>query len=773
MFKNRLLNTVAIPVLSMAVLAKPVMASTIGYSQTKSQSRQAEEGLIQLAQAVVCSDGAEAADQDACNARDAQRAAEQEAARQAEEAQAAQQAAAEEAQRAAEEEAARQAAEQQAAQEAQKAAEEQAAQQAAAEEAQRAAEAEAQAAQQAAEEEAARQAAEQQAQQEAQKAADEQAAQQAAAEEAQRAEAEAQAAQQAAEEEAARKAAEEQAAQQQAEQPAADAPAAMVTCTDGSQAASAEACPVPEAAPPAEQAPAEQPQTEEAPAAETPAEAPPVEPSAEQPAPANEAPAPEVPATEAPATDTPAEAPAEAPADSGQTTGEAAPAEQPAAEQVVVPAVEPPVDQPVPELVETQTEEQKQEIAADPSQTSETVVLPVEGGAAVLDSDKDADNAGGQASREQRTQLRAAEEVAPAPETDAAAQAEGAQVESQVIQATVAETGTKLDAAPAFAVPTSVTNNATNITNNVTNNNVTNNTIIQNNVVNQVTEVKVIEQIDDRTIINVGNQIVVRGDDRQRLRYDSEETFYEELSRGRTRETIVRSNGSRLVTIYNRYGDIVLRSRITRDGEEYVMMYSPEADEERPQVFVDVGYSLPPMRLTIPVQDYIVSTSREPDRDYYDFLGRPPVERVERVYSIDEVKSSARLRDKVRRIDLDTITFPSGSAEVPLAQAKTLRQVAAAMEQLLEKDPGEVFLIEGHTDAVGSDRANLVLSDQRAETVANLLTEVYGIPPENMSVQGYGERYLKIRTEAGEQQNRRVAIRRVTSLVRPAAAANR
>jgi outer membrane protein OmpA-like peptidoglycan-associated protein len=90
------------------------------------------------------------------------------------------------------------------------------------------------------------------------------------------------------------------------------------------------------------------------------------------------------------------------------------------------------------------------------------------------------------------------------------------------------------------------------------------------------------------------------------------------------------------------------------------------------------------------------------------------------------------------------------------------------MEKLLESDPGEVFLIEGHTDAVGSDRSNLILSDKRAETVANLLTEVYGIPPENMSVQGYGERFLKIRTEAAEQQNRRVAIRRVTTLVRPA-----
>ena len=38
-----------------------------------------------------------------------------------------------------------------------------------------------------------------------------------------------------------------------------------------------------------------------------------------------------------------------------------------------------------------------------------------------------------------------------------------------------------------------------------------------------------------------------------------------------------------------------------------------------------------------------------------------------------------------------------------------------------------------------------------------------------MTTQGYGERYLKVRTQAAEQQNRRVTIRRVTPLVRPVA----
>ncbi|MFN3443994.1 MAG: hypothetical protein ACK4Z3_16420, partial [Rhizobium rosettiformans] len=51
MLKNRLLATVAIPVLSVAMLAKPVGASTIGMGESQSQTRQAEEALIQLAQA--------------------------------------------------------------------------------------------------------------------------------------------------------------------------------------------------------------------------------------------------------------------------------------------------------------------------------------------------------------------------------------------------------------------------------------------------------------------------------------------------------------------------------------------------------------------------------------------------------------------------------------------------------------------------------------------------------------------------------------------------
>ncbi|CAN7474184.1 OmpA family protein [Pararhizobium sp. LjRoot238] len=409
--------------------------------------------------------------------------------------------------------------------------------------------------------------------------------------------------------------------------------------------------------------------------------------------------------------------------------------------------------QPIPEIVDTRSEEEKQEIARDPAATDDTVVLPVDKGAAVLDSDKEADNAGDEGVREKRRkrreQARAQEENVEVPKSDEEAQSRRRDraPTREELGANIREEGRRIERVPEFNV----------------------NDLIEAFTGSDSSRPRIDETRDNRVVLDFGDQIIVRGDDRPRLRRNAQETYYEELSRGRTREIIERPNGVRIITIYNRYGDIVQRLRIDRDGREYLMIYAPEVDEgPRPPIY-DVGEELPPMRLRVPVRDYIIDTSSEPDRDYYDFLSEPPVEQVERVYSIDEVRNSARIRDKVRRIDLDTITFATGSAEVPMSQAKTLRKVADAMLQVIEKDPGETFFIEGHTDAVGSDESNLVLSDERAESVASLLTEVYAIPAENLVTQGYGERFLKVRTLEAEQENRRVTIRRVTPLVRPVA----
>lgn len=711
--RSKLLATVAVPVLSASILAQPVLADTLTAPLLLAQengNQPSDEQLLQ--QQREADEQQKAAEEEARRAEEQQRAAEQENRRQEEEQQ--QKAAQEEAQRQAEEQKRAEAEAQRQAEEQQKAAEREAQKQA---------------------EEQARQASEQKkAEEEAQRQSEQQ--QKAAEEEARRRAEE----QKKTEEEPARKATQSQEQAAPVEKPVKEAPAVE-----------------PEVNP-------EQPAPEK-PNNDTPA------PQAEKPVkqPAEASPA--VPQQKEPVEESIVEHPEEVPPQEPQATespqNDARPAQpveqpQPAEDQ----------QKPAPEIVDQRSTEEKQEIAKDPAKTDDTVVLPVENGAAILDSDKDADNSGGSQSREerrkQREQQRSAEENTPPPANDAAAQVaipeEVKAALPQKIEANLKEEGTRIKEAPVFAVP-----ETTNIVNNtVVNNTVVNNTTV-NNVTNNVTNVKVIEEVDNRVILDVGDRIFVRGDDRPRLRRDAEQTYYDELPRGRTRETIVRPGGNQIVTIYDRYGDILQRSRIDRDGNEYLMIYAPEYDDNPRASIIDVGYELPPMRLTVPVRDYIIDVADDPDRDFYDFLAMPPVERVERVYTIDEVRHSARLRDKVRRIDLDTIHFATGSAEVSMSQAKTLRKVATAMQKVLAKDPGETFFIEGHTDAVGSDRSNLVLSDKRAESVASLLTEVYDIPAENLVTQGYGERFLKIRTQAAEQENRRVTIRRVTPLVRPVA----
>jgi len=87
------------------------------------------------------------------------------------------------------------------------------------------------------------------------------------------------------------------------------------------------------------------------------------------------------------------------------------------------------------------------------------------------------------------------------------------------------------------------------------------------------------------------------------------------------------------------------------------------------------------------------------------------------------------------------------------------------MAQMIRRNPDEMFLIEGHTDAVGSGAYNLALSDRRAESVALALTEYFDVPPENMVVQGYGETELRVPTAGDEPRNRRAVVRMISPLM--------
>jgi outer membrane protein OmpA-like peptidoglycan-associated protein len=119
----------------------------------------------------------------------------------------------------------------------------------------------------------------------------------------------------------------------------------------------------------------------------------------------------------------------------------------------------------------------------------------------------------------------------------------------------------------------------------------------------------------------------------------------------------------------------------------------------------------------------------------------------------------------MRRIDLDTINFDTGSWQVTDDQAPRLEVIAGAINAVIRRNPNETFLVEGHTDAVGADEDNLSLSDRRADAIAVVLTQSFQVPPENLTTQGYGAHELKVPTQGPSRENRRVTIRRITPLL--------
>lgn len=558
-------------------------------------------------------------------------------------------------------------------------------------------------------------------------------------------------------------------------EPEAEAPA------EPEAAPAAEETPVPEARPenpaPEEAAPkAEEPavETEEEPAAET-SEPAPVEAEEEEPAaPTEEQPAEpeaqeseeEQPAAEtSPAEDAPAVETAEPEPAAPETATEEPAVEEPVETETEQPEAAPAPDEPAADESQADEEPKADEVeveadAATDAEAAEEEVLP-ENAAPVLDSQKEPEvqdevppEGKADAPAEARTTAPEAEAAAPPPESDAEAQAEALDPEAlrTEIRNILEEQGERIEMGTTREERRER----------------------RRELRQQREDAEIVQEFNDnRTIVEINNQIFVESPDSDRLILDEDEVYYEELQRGRVREVVTRPNGVRLITVRNRYGDVIRRVRVAPDGREQVLVFVPDERLDTVDRWRDPARDLPPLRLTIPVSDYILEAERveNPDR-YYTFLEKPPVEPVRRMYSLEEVKRSARVRDMVRRIDLDTVEFGFGSAEIQESEIDELKAIATAIDRMLERNPAETFLIEGHTDAVGSDLANLALSDRRAESVARALTDVFGIPPENLVTQGYGERYLKIDTQARERENRRVALRRITPLVAPVASAN-
>lgn len=229
-----------------------------------------------------------------------------------------------------------------------------------------------------------------------------------------------------------------------------------------------------------------------------------------------------------------------------------------------------------------------------------------------------------------------------------------------------------------------------------------------------------------------------------------------------TRTIVVRPDGSQIITVTGGDGQLLRRIRRDDRGREVIIIDNTYRD---PQAIGGFYVDLPPPIIRIPQDRYIVESEDASPEVIYDTMLAPPVERVPRRFSLDEIRYSSSVRQLMPSIDLDTINFETGSWDIPADQAAKLQVIADGLNRAISRNPREVFLIEGHTDAVGNDVDNLSLSDRRAQSAAELLTRQFQVPEENLTSQGYGKQYLKIPTDGPERRNRRVTVRRITPLL--------
>ncbi len=264
---------------------------------------------------------------------------------------------------------------------------------------------------------------------------------------------------------------------------------------------------------------------------------------------------------------------------------------------------------------------------------------------------------------------------------------------------------------------------------------------------------------DRQVALNTGDRLVVSlPDGSQQVIKDDNTLLYqlgsnvrtETFEDGSSRTTVLRADGSRVVTIRDANMNTLRRTLVRADGTETRLIDDTEA---QPVQIANLP-APPPVR---------INRDRMDETALREALRREAA--IDRRFSLGQIRNIPEVRALVAPVNMPGITFETGSAAITPDQAQQLATLGKVIRDSIDQNPREIYMIEGYTDAVGSDAANLALSDRRAESVALALTEYFQVPPENMVVQGYGEQFLLVPTEGPERQNRRVAVRRITGLL--------
>ena len=123
-----------------------------------------------------------------------------------------------------------------------------------------------------------------------------------------------------------------------------------------------------------------------------------------------------------------------------------------------------------------------------------------------------------------------------------------------------------------------------------------------------------------------------------------------------------------------------------------------------------------------------------------DTMALPPL--AEEVTEPEETPPVETTPRAVEREMLETGLFRAVDVNFEFNESTLLSEsetALGAIGEVLTNYPTLQIEIGGHTDSVGPDGYNLVLSQRRAETVRDFLVEQFGIAPSRLVATGYGE----------------------------------
>ncbi|MFN3525944.1 MAG: OmpA family protein, partial [Paracoccus sp. (in: a-proteobacteria)] len=255
----------------------------------------------------------------------------------------------------------------------------------------------------------------------------------------------------------------------------------------------------------------------------------------------------------------------------------------------------------------------------------------------------------------------------------------------------------------------------------------------------------------DRVVVTRpdGSQEVIK-DEVALLRQPGSTVTTENFDDGSSRTIVTREDGSRVVTIRDADLRVLRRTLVSADGTSTRLI-----DETADVSPVDVA--------SLPAPAPVPAQSGMNEDELRAALQREA--NVDRRFTLSQIRNIPEVRALVAPVNIDAITFDTGSAAIRPDQAQQLASLGRIIQEQITANPREIFMIEGHTDTVGADAYNLALSDRRAESVALALAEYFSVPPENLVTQGYGEQFLRIRAEGDIRENRRASVRRITGLL--------